>query len=149
MAANKYWVANNPNAQINDAGAQALANQVASAVLTVGAEAAEAITVSVQFKDGNGDDMATAVGCIGYLAADAAGQTAASSADLTVSAGTDGFVQILIDSDTQNNFLCTSEADGDLDVTVTDASGGALTNYLVLVLPNGSLAISAAITFAA
>jgi len=145
----KYWVANNPNALINDAGAQALSNQVASAVFTVGAEAGEAITVSVQFKDGAGVDMASAVGCIGYLSADAAGQSAASSANLSVAAGTDGFVQELVDSATQNNYLCTSEADGDLDVVVTDASGGALTNYLVLVLPNGSLAISGAITFAA
>lgn len=149
QADGKYWIANNPNAQIGDAGAIALKNQVASAVQTVAAEDTEAIVVSVQFKDGNGDDMTSAVGCIGYLAADAAGQTTASSSGLTVTAGTDGMVNVLIDSDTQNNFLCISEADGDLDVTITDASGGTLTNYLVLVLPNGSLSISDAITFAA
>ena len=146
--ADKHWVANNRNSQIINAGAVALKDQVASVVMTVGAETAEKIIVSCQFKDGNGDDMTHAVGCVGYLSANAAGQAAASSANLTVDAGTDGFVQILIDSDTQNNFLCTSEADGDLDVRVTDASGGALTNYLVLVLPNGSIAVSDAITFA-
>jgi hypothetical protein len=147
--ATKYWVAKNPNAQIDDAGAQALAAQVASAEMTVGAEAGEAITVSVQFKNGAGDDMSAACAVMIYFAADDAGQTAASSANLSVAAGTDGHVQEVVDSATQNNYLCTSEADGDLDVVVTDASGGATTNYMVIVLPNGSLAISGAITFVA
>jgi hypothetical protein len=40
-----------------------------------------------------------------------------------------------------------SEADGDVDINITDA--GAFTAYLVVVLPNGTLAISAVITHAA
>jgi len=39
-----------------------------------------------------------------------------------------------------------SEADGDIDVDITDS--GTPTMYLVLVLPNGKLAVSDAITFA-
>lgn len=45
-------------------------------------------------------------------------------------------------------WLLTSEADGDIDITFTH-TGGAKTLYLVLVLPDGSLSVSPAITFGA
>lgn len=44
-------------------------------------------------------------------------------------------------------FYLTSESDGDIDVTITHS--GAKTCYLVLVMPNGRLVASSAITFAA
>ena len=44
-------------------------------------------------------------------------------------------------------FLLTSESDGDIDIDFTDS--GAQTVYLVLVMPNGRLVISSAITHAA
>lgn len=43
-------------------------------------------------------------------------------------------------------FMLVSESDGDIDINVTEA--GVATWYLVLVLPNGKLAASGAITFA-
>jgi len=43
-------------------------------------------------------------------------------------------------------FWLTSEADGDIDITITEAGG--YTAYLALVLPTGKLAVSGAITFA-
>ena len=83
-----------------------------------------------------------------YLSADAAGQTAASSANLTVTSGTDGLTQVSVDSATINMLWLTSEADGDVDVIITDASTGTLTNYLNVVTPDGKIHTSAAITFA-
>ena len=44
--------------------------------------------------------------------------------------------------------LLVIEADGDIDITIGDASGAA-TYYLVLVMPSGELVVSDAITFAA
>ena len=160
----KYWVANNPNSEITNAKAQTLKtisattataeelnlvdNQVSSATFSIAAEAGEAIVVSIQLQDAAGSDMATASCVFAYLSADSAGQTAASSTGLTITSGTDGLTQVLVDSNTQNNLLLTSEADGDIDVTITDASTGTTTNYLNVIMPNGSISTSGAITFA-
>ena len=171
--ANKYWIANNPNAEVTDAQATALAelntteldildgctataaelnlldDMVASVSFTVGAESTNAITVACQFKDASGVDMTSARCLRAYLSADNAGQTAASSSGLTVTSGTDGLTQVSVDADTINMLWLTSEADGDVDVVITDASGGTLTNYLNVVTPDGKIHTSGAITFAA
>ena len=57
--------------------------------------------------------------------------------------GTDG---LLLEWTNNVSGLVISEADGDIDVTLTDT--GTPTFYLVLVLPNGRLVVSPAITFA-
>ena len=160
----KYWVANNPNSEITDAKAQKLAelsatgatlaelnlvdDMVASVSFTVGSESTEAITVSCQFKDAAGADMTSARCLRAYLSADSAGQTAASSSGLTVTSGTDGLTQVSDDANTINMLWLTSEADGDVDVVITDASGGTTTNYLNVVTPDGKIHTSGAITFA-
>jgi hypothetical protein len=46
---------------------------------------------------------------------------------------------------TGKTFLLVSEADGDIDLAIGEAGAG--TWYLVLVLPNGKLVVSDAITF--
>ena len=160
----KYWVANNPNAQVTDAEAQKLEelastsatlaelnlvdDMVASVSFTVGSEAGEAITVSCQFKDAAGADMTSARCLRAYLSADSAGQTASSASGLTVTSGTDGLTQVSVDANTINMLWLTSEADGDVDVVITDASGGTTTNYLNVVTPDGKIHTSGAITFA-
>ena len=160
----KYWIANNPNSQVTDAEAQKVEelsatgvtlaelnlsdDMVASVSFSVAAEATEAITVSCQFKDAAGDDMTSARCLRAYLSADSAGQTAASSSGLTITSGTDGLTQVSVDSNTINMIWLTSEADGDVDVVVTDASGGTTTNYLNVVTPDGKIHTSGAITFA-
>ena len=160
----KYWVANNPNSEITDAKAQKLAelsatgatlaelnlvdDMVASVSFTVGSESTEAITVSCQFKDAAGADMTSARCLRAYLSADSAGQTAASSSGLTVTSGTDGLTQVSVDANTINMLWLTSEADGDVDVVITDASGGTTTNYLNVITPDGKIHTSGAITFA-
>ena len=159
----KYWIANNPNSQVTDAEAQKVEelsatgvtlaelnlsdDMVASVSFSVGAESTEAITVSCQFKDAAGADMTSARCLRAYLSADSAGQTAASSSGLTVTSGTDGLTQVSVDSNTINMLWLTSEADGDVDVVITDASGGTLTNYLNVITPDGKIHTSGAITF--
>ena len=172
MSTGKYWLANNPNAEISNSEVTELAtisetdfgvlsdltasaaelnfndDMVASVSFTVGSESTEAITVSCQFNDAAGAAMTSARCLFGYLSADSAGQTAASSSGLTITSGTDGLTQVLVDSNTINMFMLTSEADGDVDVVITDASGGSLTNYLNVVTPDGKIHTSGAITFA-
>ena len=160
----KYWIANNPNSEVTDAEAQKVEelsatgvtlaelnlndDMVASVSFTVGSESTEAITVSCQFKDAAGADMTSARCLRAYLSADSAGQTAASSSGLTVTSGTDGLTQVSVDSNTINMLWLTSEADGDVDVVITDASGGTTTNYLNVITPDGKIHTSGAITFA-
>jgi hypothetical protein len=120
-------------------------NMVAGATIVVGAESDPNINVTIQFTDAAGADMATPVCVPWYLADDAAGLDPASVAHSGGAAiGTDG---ALIESVANLSGLLISEADGDADITFNEA--GALTKYLVLVMPNGSLVISDAITHAA
>ena len=160
----KYWVANNPNSEVTDAEAQKIEelsatsvtlaelnfndDMVASVAFTVGAEATNAITVSCQFNDAAGAAMTSARCLRGYLSADSEGQTAASSSGLTITSGTDGLTQVSVDANTINMIWLTSEADGDVDVVITDGSAGTLTNYLNVVTPDGKIHTSGAITFA-
>ena len=172
QADGKYWIANNPNAQITNAEITELGtisetdfgvlsdltasaaelnfndDMVASVSFSVAAEGGEAIIVSCQFKDAAGSDMTSARCLKGYLSADSAGQTAASSSGLTITSGTDGLTQVSVDANTINMIWLTSEADGDVDVVITDASTGTLTNYLNVVTPDGKIHTSGAITFA-
>lgn len=120
-------------------------NQVAGATIVVGTEATNVINVTIQFTDAAGADMATPVAVPWYLADDAAGLDPASVAhSVGASIGTDG---ALIEWAANLSGLMISEADGDVDINFEEA--GALTKYLVLVMPNGSLVISDAITHAA
>ena len=162
--AGKYWIANNPNSEITYTKAQKISelsatssslaelnlvdDMVASVSFTVGSESTEAITVSCQFKDAAGSDMTSARCLKGYLSADSAGQTAASSSGLTITSVTDGLTQVSVDANTINMIWLTSEADGDVDVVVTDGSAGTLTNYLNVITPDGKIHTSGAITFA-
>jgi hypothetical protein len=115
---------------------------VGGATFTIGAEAGNVINVAIQLTDGNGNNLAHAAGVRFYLAADSAGQTIGTAVD-TLAIGTNGLYQQL--SAGLSGFL-TSEANGLIDVNLTETD--TATRYMVLVLPNGSLAISGAITFA-
>lgn len=116
---------------------------VGSASFTVGAEAADAITVAVQLKGQNLRDLAARGHVDWYLSGDANGDSLATAASGGVAAGTDGVVASTI---TGRAGFAVSEADGDIDFAITDTS--ARTLYLVIRLPDGSLAVSGAVTFA-
>lgn len=131
--------------QIDATNGPTTKGRVGGVAFTVGAEAANAITVNVQMNDGNGDAMTVRSGLYFYLSDDANGDSIAATAPSTsVAAGTDGFID---DVTAKKSFMGISEADGDLDVVITET--GADTWYLVAVLPDGRLSVSGAITFAA
>lgn len=114
------------------------------AKFTVGAEAANAINVAVQLIDReNGNEIANHVGMAWYLSGDANGNTVASAPSGGIAIGTDG---LLLEWTNNVSGWVVSEADGDIDVTITDT--GTPTMYLVLIAPDGKLLISGAITFA-
>jgi hypothetical protein len=115
------------------------------ATFTIGAEAADAITVNIQLTDARGNDLAVRGSVFAYLSSDATGDTIeAASATLSVAGGTDG---IYYEVATDNRYWLISEADGDIDIVVTQTDGD--THYLNLVMPNGSIVTSGALTFAA
>jgi hypothetical protein len=117
-----------------------------SATFTIGAEAANAITVNIQLKNAMGRDLSIRNAVLAYLSNDANGDSIeAASAGLSVAIGTDG---VLSELATDNTFMLISEVDGDIDVVVTETTG-ANTMYLVLVMPDGRLVPSAVLTFAA
>lgn len=116
---------------------------VNAASFVIGAEAANVINVGIQFKDGVQDSIRACVMC--YLSSDANGDSVVATAPTTVAIGTDGLLIPLVAG---KAFMCTSEADGDVDINIT-LSAGAATYYLVLVMPDGGLVVSGAITFAA
>jgi len=114
-----------------------------NAIFTVGTEAADAINVAVQLKDGNGQNCTVRHTLAWYLSSNANGDALASATDGGIAIGTDG---LLIEAVTNLAGFVTSEADGDIDVTLTESGTG--TWYLVLVMPNAALKVSGAITFA-
>ena len=114
------------------------------ATFTIGAEAGNVINVAVQLLDGNGDAMATRSAVSFYLSDDADGDTVVAAAT-SLAIGTDG---IALEYISNSAGVLVSEADGDIDVNIGDASGAA-TYYLVLIMPRGELVVSNAITFAA
>lgn len=122
----------------NDVGPQGV-------TYTIGAEAGNVITVACQLTDADGDDMAIACVVEQYLSSDSAGQTRVAAAT-SLASGTDG--TILTEFTSNSHWTTTSEADGDIDIAIGDASGAA-TYYLNTVLPNGKIVTSSVITFAA
>lgn len=116
------------------------------ATFSIAAEAANAITVSVQLTDPDGDDVAVASVVRIYTSSDSAGQALRNPPTTAHAAGTDG--TLLSTDGTLNVQNYTTEADGDLDIVITDASG-AQTYYLNVVLPTGKIVTSSVITFAA
>jgi hypothetical protein len=115
------------------------------ATFTIGTEAADAINVAVQLKSARAKATGQRVGLFCYLSDDANGDSVVATAPSSGWAiGTDGLLHPV----TANKAaVIVSESDGQFDVTITES--GAKTCYLVIVMPDGSLAVSGAITFAA
>lgn len=117
----------------------------ALASFTIGTEATDAINVAVQLKTARAKDVAVRVGLLCYLSDDATGDSVVGTAPSGGWAvGTDG---LLIPVVTNKAAHVVSESDGQFDLTITHS--GAKTCYLVIVMPDGSLVVSGAITFAA
>lgn len=117
---------------------------VGAAVITVGVEATNVINVSILLKDDNYAAVAERAGISAYLSDDANGDSLTASAPSGgIVIGTNG---LLIPQVTNKAFSLTSESNGSIDLNITEA--GTPTFYLVLVMPDGHLVVSGAITFA-
>lgn len=122
----------------------AVQDQLFTASFTIGAQGGDNIIVLIQLQDAMGNDMAQANCILAYLSDDAAG------ADVT---GTGPSTETIIDTDgdiiaiitAKKVYLLTSESDGDIGLDVEES--GSKTWYLVLVMPDGRLVVSDAITF--
>ena len=90
---------------------------------TVGTESGNAITVAAQLKDFAGNDLTVPASLLMYLASDSAGLNIKSSTVTTETAiGTDGSLAVLLAGQV---YQVTSEADGDIDISIS--TGGATT----------------------
>jgi hypothetical protein len=120
----------------------AAANQVNAVSITVAAEAADSINVALVFRDAKYNAKRGA--CRAYLSDNADGSNVAGTAPDTVAIGTNGLAIELV---TKKVWELVPNANGLLDLAIGE--NGADTWYLVVILPDGSLVISGAITFAA
>jgi hypothetical protein len=102
----------------------------------------------MQFKDIAGNDVSHPVAVVIYLSTDSDGQALAVDGTDTseIAIVSDG--AILVEHVADIMALCVSEADGDLDVTITVIS--TKTVYLNVIMPNGEVKTCAtALTYTA
>ena len=125
-------------------GVEQLTSTLYSATITVGTEAANVINVSIQLVDVNGTALATKAYLPMYLSSDSAGLTIEGSGPDSWAIGTDGIL-IANGGDSVISGALISEADGDIDINMTHV--GADTFYMNLVMPDGRIVTSGAITF--
>lgn len=114
----------------------------ASAVITVGAEAADVRVITIAMKDGAGNAMTTRSVLTLVVLADANGDAFAATGGSTgIAIGSAGALLTVV---AKKQFTLITEADGTADLTYTDTGTAAC--YLGVVLPTGELVISAAMT---
>jgi hypothetical protein len=121
-----------------------VAEKFGTPAFTIGAEASHKRNVAIQLKDSANANLAVRGSVFAYLSDDAAGDSLAASAPSGGAAiGTDGLAIVAV---ANKAFRLVSESTGHLDIDITEATAKSF--YLVLVMPDGRLALSAAITFA-
>jgi hypothetical protein len=123
-------------------GSLDLTAKCADATITVGAEAANVRAITIQLKDALGNDVneVTQVGIAVFLDA-AATAYVVTGGSTGIAIGTDGALLTVV---AKKYFLATSEADGDIDLTWTDT--GTEAAFLGVILPNGRIVMSSALT---
>lgn len=119
-----------------------IGGQVAGASITVSAENTNVRTIAIQLRDAQGRDITHRAAVQIAVLADANGDAFVATGGSTgIAVGTDGALLPVV---AKKLFLAISEADGDIDLTWTDT--GAEAAYLAVILPNGRMVISAALT---
>lgn len=118
------------------------AGAVAGATIVVGAESSNARAITVQLTDSAGADLAVRGVVLIAVLLDANGDAFVVTGGSTgIAIGTDGALHTIT---AKKLFLAISEADGDIDLTWTDT--GTEAAYLGVILPNGRIVISDALT---
>lgn len=123
-------------------GALDLTAKCADATITVGAESTNVRAITIQLLDALGNDVneVTQVEIVVFLNA-AATAYVVTGGSTGIAIGTDGALLPIV---AKKYFIATSEADGDIDLTWTDT--GTEAAFLGVILPNGRLVMSAALT---
>lgn len=119
-------------------------NRFGLASFTIGAEAADTINVAVQLKDARGNNVAQVVNCKAYLATAATGIGLGTATTSAIAIGTNG--TLLDITKTGQVFSVVTDASGRFDVNLIQTA--TPTVYLVVIMPDGSISVSSAITFA-
>ena len=121
-------------------------NQVADVAFVIGSPAT-VVNVALQLKDADGNDIAEISHIHAYLSDTiTTGLGISGTAPATsVAIGADG--AIIVEEVSKLAWWLQSEADGDIDLDITEV--GAETWYMVVVLPNGKQIVSGAITTSA
>lgn len=125
-----------------------------AATFTIGAEAANARNVLVELKTANTrgatlHDVSAKEVVDLYLSSDAAGDMIVNAAGTGIvpTAGVDGSLIDTAIASTKASWKMRSEADGDLNVVLTNAGDENETVYLNVVLASGKVVTSGAIAF--
>ncbi len=115
---------------------------VGGAEFTIGDESTDIINVAIQLQDEAGNDIDFKGVVDFWLSSDSDGDTLASAAS-ALAIGTDGTILVEYTSNILGKVV--SEADGDIDINITDSE--TATYYLNIGLPSGKYVTSDAITF--
>lgn len=122
-------------------------SRVSGVTFVVGAEAAEVINVAAQAlgeaAGAQGVNLAERVALDAYWSDDAGGDSLAAAHSAGTAIGTAG---TLIETIAERAFKLITDATGAINIDANHV--GAKTAYLVLVLPDGALAVSPAVTHA-
>lgn len=130
--------------RLGEGGDHVITDEAFDAVFTIGAEAANIIIVTVQLKDADGRNMDKVSSVKAFLASTANGDAlAVVDAGLSVADGGGGWLSVLGDDQV---FLVGTTAAGVAVIDITDTN--VITHYLGVVMPNGKVVMSGAITFA-
>jgi hypothetical protein len=119
-----------------------IGGQVAGASIAVGAEITNVRAIAIQLKDARGNDISHRAMVEIALLLDTNGDAFVATGGSTgIAIGTDGALLPIV---AKKMWRAISEADGDIDLTWTDT--GTEAAYLAVILPNGRMVISAALT---
>jgi hypothetical protein len=115
---------------------------VAGATIDVAAEDNNVRAIAIQLTDASGADIASVQSVqIGVFLNAGATAFVVTGGSTGIAIGTDGALLAIV---AKKLFLATCEADGDIDLTWTDT--GTEAAYLGVILPNGKIVMSAALT---
>ncbi len=100
--------------------------------------------ITIQLKDFEGNDLKVPASVMAWISSTATGiDPSAISGEIALTGSGAGAVLIHL---THYLYQLISEADGDIDVTITDS--GTTAQYLTLLMPNGKLVVSEHLVFA-
>lgn len=117
---------------------------VDSAVFTIATQSSHTRNVGIQLKDADGSNLKQVGAVDAYLSDNSDGSTLIGTApSSTVAIGTDG---LLINQVTDKAFKLVSESNGHIDINLINSTAKDI--YIVLIMPDGGIQVSAKVAIA-